>query len=110
MPHQPNRLAVAIATVQARLDSQGFDAHKLADLDATLALEPDEHFHYQQLQAEMHAGGKLTVDEALLIYTALGETYTEHNGGWTADTTLATKYVVTQVIGELIKSRMGVSR
>lgn len=45
---------------------------------------------------------RLTFDEAQVVYHALGEGYNEDNGGWTAETSLARKVAITQMVGELI--------
>ena len=65
-------------------------------LDNTFA----DHAAYQTAQSRAHATGKITTDEAMTIYMALGEVPAAD--GWAAGTDLATKIVVTQVIGELI--------
>ena len=106
MPHQPtsNRLALAITSVQARVDA--LDAAKRDALDASMAIDAMEHFAYQEAQAHAHASGILTVDEALLIYNALGEIMSSDNGGWQPHVDTATKCIVTQVIGELVKAKI----
>jgi hypothetical protein len=97
-----NRLAAHIATVQARIDSITPEA--AAKLEANLAVEPFEHFAYQEAQARAHVSGKLTADEAMIVYRALGEVGSESNGGWAADTDLATKVSVTLLMGELVST------
>jgi hypothetical protein len=79
-----------------------------ADLDANMAIEFDEHFAYQEAQARAHVEGKITPDEAQIVYTSLGEVGSESNGGWAAGTDLPTKVTVTMLMGELIKQRLGV--
>jgi len=62
-----------------------------------------EHFAFQEAQARAHASGRLTTDEAQIIYMALGATGSA--GGWAKGTDLATKVIVTEVIAELLARR-----
>ncbi len=101
-----NRIATAIANVRPRVEALDEEAAK--GLDKTLAVDFSEHFAFQQEQARQHAMGKLTPDEAMIIYTALGEVGSDENGGWAKGTDLATKVIVTQAITELMKQRMGI--
>lgn len=96
-----NRLARHIDTVRPRVDALTPEAR--AKLDADMAVEPFEHFAYQQAQASAHARGQLTADEAMIVYRALGECGSESNGGWAADTDLPTKVSVTLLMGELVR-------
>jgi hypothetical protein len=100
-----NRLTKAIATVQAQIDER-LDAAGIAKLDETLGVTFEEHFKFQQLQSQAHVTGKLTTDEAQIVYVALGEVGSTKNGGWAAGTTLATKVVVTQLMGELLQQKL----
>jgi hypothetical protein len=101
----PNRLSKAIETVQGQIDERLDEAGAKA-LGDTLAVTFEEHFQYQQLQARAHVMGNLTTDEAQIVYVALGEVGSPENGGWAAETTLATKVVVTQLMGELLEKRL----
>lgn len=65
-------------------------------LDNSLA----EVFTYQNLKSRAQVMGKITVEEAQVIYRALGGEVPSPNG-WGADTDLATKVVVTSVLGAL---------
>lgn len=89
-----NRIAMAIGKLQ--------NHPKLGELADEMAITFQEHYGYQNAQAKAHAMGSLTLEEAQIIYTALGEGYTESNGGWAHGVDLATKVVVTRVMGELI--------
>jgi hypothetical protein len=100
-----NRITRAIETVQGQIDAKLDDAGRKG-LDETLAVSFDEHFQFQQLQARAHAMGNLSTDEAQIIYVALGEVGSPDNGGWAAGTTLATKVVVTQLMGELLEKKL----
>lgn len=99
----PNRLTAAIAAVQAQLDERP-TVH--AHLNAELAITFDEHFRFQQLQSQAHALGNLSTDEAQLVYLNLGIAFTPDNGGWHATTDLATKVVITQLMGELLQKKL----
>jgi hypothetical protein len=98
-----NRIATAIDAVRPKLAA--LDAAKRDALDANLAVEFDEHFTFQSMQARAHAEGKLATDEALIVYAALGELGSDSNGGWAAGTDTATKVVVTQLMGEMLARR-----
>jgi hypothetical protein len=95
------RLSNMIA--QSREKCKALDPGKLADIDKTLDLTFDEHFKFQELQAQNHAGGILTTEAAQIVYAALGEVGSPGNGGWTAGVDTATKFIVTQLMGELLK-------
>ena len=62
-----NRIAFAIGRLQ--------NHPRLPDLAAEMDITNREHHHYQNAQAQAHASGRLTLDEAQLIYRALGEGY-----------------------------------
>lgn len=95
------RLKAHIATVDAKLAT--FDPEKVAEIDRELTVDVEEHFRFQQCQASAHARGWLTPEAAQIVYIALGEQGSEKNGGWAAETDTATKYSVTQLIGELLE-------
>jgi hypothetical protein len=101
-----NRIATAISNLAPRVDALDPEAH--SRLDASMAVDAGEHFAYQNEQSRAFVGGKLTRDEALIVYNALGEVGSESNGGWASGTDLTTKVVVTKLMGELIGARMGV--
>jgi hypothetical protein len=86
----------------AREKCNALELVKLAELDDNMNIEFDEHFKFQQLQAEYHAGGLLTPEAAQVVYLALGEVWSSKNGGWAADTDTATKVIVTQLMQELL--------
>jgi hypothetical protein len=96
-----NRIAKAVEN--ARTSLAKLEADKVAKLDANMAVEFDEHFAFQQQQARAHALGRLTTEEAQVIYIALGEVGSSDNGGWAAGTDTATKVAVTLVMGELLR-------
>jgi hypothetical protein len=73
----------------------------LAAFEATMDNTLPEHFAYQTLQSRSFAMGKLSLYDAQHIYMALGEA--PGANGWAAETDLATKLVVTQVLAELIE-------
>lgn len=76
---------------------------KVYEIDKTLDLTFEEHFKFQELQAQNHAGGVLTPEAAMIVYSALGEVMSSSNGGWSKGTDTATKFIVTQLMGELLK-------
>jgi hypothetical protein len=100
---QANRLSIAIAATRKRI-AERLDTAGVARLDSGMAVTWADHAAYQNAQARAHVLGTLTTEEALVIYAALGEIGDPANGGWAGRTDLATKVVVTQVIGELISA------
>ena len=109
-----NRIADTIERQQERIDKlvkTGVDLQgnpitaTLEKLDATMAVTASDHASYQTQQAQAAAAGRLNTDEALLIYTSLGDYADESNGGWTKGVGLATKVVITQVLAELLAER-----
>jgi hypothetical protein len=93
-----NRVATAIVAMRPRIAD--LDDDKRTGLDKAMDVDFGEHFAYQETQARAHVSGKITADEAQIIYAALGETPSEN--GWTEGTDLATKVVVTKIIAELL--------
>jgi hypothetical protein len=98
----PNRIAAAIAAYQAKIDGGTIPQDKLDKLNTDLNMEFDEHFAGQNAQAEAHAGGKLTLEEAQTVYQALGQSADHFN-----KQPLATKIVVTQLVQELLSAKLG---
>ena len=112
-----NRIDAAIERQQARIDALiegGVDlkgqpiAPSLANMDATMALTAKEHADFQNQQSRAAAMGKLSTDEALTIYHALGEWHNGDNGGWQDGVTLATKVIITQVVSDLLSDLLSV--
>ena len=71
-------------------------------LDEAMALTFSEHAAFQNAQAQAHAGGRITTDEAQTVYVALGESVSSKNGGWAKHVELPLKVTITQLISELI--------
>ena len=101
-----NRMANAITRARAKIAD--LEPEQVTRLEATTAIDFEEHAAYQNAQALAHASGKIRTVEAQVIYLALGECGSADNGGWAAGTDIATKVVVTQAVGELIGARLGV--
>ena len=68
----------------------------------------DEHFAYQQTQAECHAMGLIDTEVAQVIYRSLGEV--PGDDGWASGTDLATKVTVTMLMGELLTAKIKARR
>lgn len=100
-----NRIAEAIERIKPKVEALDTEARER--MEETSQLVGTDHFDYQQVQAQAHAAGKITTAEAQIIYMALGEYQSPDNDGWTEDTDLATKIVVTQIIGELLGVSVG---
>ena len=93
---QTNRVQRAFEAVRARIAE--LPQATRDSLEATAAIDSQEHFAYQEQQARAHASGTLSLDEATLVYTALGESGSQQNGDWADATDLATKLTVTRLI------------
>lgn len=98
------RLLASIEKIQERLDE--LDDATLKSNEKTADITFQEHFDFQQLQAEMHSSGVLTPGAAQIVYIALGDSFTETNGGWAKGTKLATKIVVTKLMAELLNLKL----
>ena len=97
----PNRIEVAVGRAQALLDGVGEE--KRASLTSAMALSFDEFVAFQNAQALAHASGRLTADEAMAVYTGLGgESFA---GDWPAETSLALRVTITQLMGQLMRPR-----
>jgi len=99
-----NRVTAAIAQMRERVAT--LEPDKVERLEKGNVLDSFEHAQYQNQQARAHATGRLTTEEAQVLYIALGEVGNPSNGGWATGTDLATKLVVTMVIGELLGARV----
>lgn len=88
-----------IADSRARLaDATHLTPEEKRAAEAQLDLTGEEHFALQQARAEAQAAGRISLDDSLVMYQALGETRSSDNGGWAEHADLATKYVVTRAI------------
>lgn len=96
-----NRMTEAVKDIENRLTI--IDADARTKLERDLAIDFQEHFAYQTAQSRAFAMGRISQDEAQLIYASLGEIGSDSNGGWAEGTTLATKVAVTKVMLELIR-------
>jgi hypothetical protein len=96
-----SQLQAKIDNVQAIIDTK--DASAMAALDEDLALTFEEYVKYQDLKSRAHLHGILELDAAQMIYVAFGgEVGDPDNGNWGSSCKLATKVVVTQLMGELL--------
>jgi hypothetical protein len=98
-----NIVADAVALVASRLGALS-DGERAA-FEREMDVSAEEHFRFQQAQAQAHAGGYLSTDEAMIVYAALGEYGSSRNGGWAAGTDLATKVAVTLMMPSLVVGR-----
>ena len=79
---------------------------EIAKVDNDLAIDFEEHFQFQQTQAEMHASGVLQMEVAQAIYSALGGSVSGSNGGWSKGVDTATKFTITQLMSELLSIKI----
>lgn len=75
-------------------------------LDAVMAIDFEEHFKFQALKSEAMLAGRIDVDVAQAICLALGDVYTEYNGGWADGVDLATKVTITKIMEELLSLKL----
>lgn len=97
-----NRIQAAIEHIDIRLASQlacgaTSPAH-LNELTNKLNIDLTEYFHFQNVKSLAFANGKLSLDEAQLIYNILGKTANDFN-----NQPLPVKIVVTKTMVELMK-------
>lgn len=106
-----NRILDAAARYAGRIETQrkagvSLDGKPIGPalerLDENMALTHSEHYAFQTAQAQAHAGGRITTDEARTVYVALGESMSSSNGGWGKHVELPLKVAITQLISELI--------
>lgn len=93
------RMRAAIQSGQ-KLDGSGPITGDLTALEQDQNLSHMEWFAFQNAQAAAHASGKLTTDEAMTIYTALGGEVMPVNG-WSSGVDLALKLTIYSVCGQL---------
>jgi hypothetical protein len=96
---KPNRIEAAVALIEGRLAT--LPADKLESLKKTASLTSDEFFVYQQTQSRAFAGGRLTFDEAQIVYSSLGGEHFE--GDWPEGTSLALRITITKLMAELLR-------
>ena len=101
------KLAQAISIARNQLAQAALPQENLDSAERTLVLTGEEHFEWQRIQSEAHAGGEIATADALTIYAALGETGDPANGGWSPEADLPTKYVVSAFMRVLLEKRLG---
>lgn len=92
-----NRIADRLPDLQERIDRLDPDAR--AEFERELDCTPAEVYAYQTAKSRAFAQGRISQDEALTIYNALGR---ESGGGWAEGTSLALKVAVTMAVSELV--------
>ena len=97
------RITAWIKTVESTLEK--VDKAKQDTLSEALRLDLSEVVGWQTAQAEAHAGGTLSTEDAQVIYHAIGPT----GANWQRQT-LATRLVITQVMQTLLGSQITARR
>jgi pantothenate kinase len=96
-----NRVSLGIASAKAaiasRLASSAITQQIVDDLNKTLDMQLDEYVKFQELKSLSSINGKLTLEEANLIYDYLGNTPAHFN-----KQDVAVKSVLTKIFGELL--------
>ena len=82
----------AIPIVAAELAK--LPAEQLERIEDTCSITFEDHFSFQTAQSLAFADQRISQDDALTIYGALGEQGDSSNGGWASGTDLATKVLV----------------
>jgi len=77
---------------------------RVAEHNTTLNIGLDEYIAFQNAQAEAHAGGKLTLEEAQTVYQTLGGSPDHFNAQ-----PFHLKYAVTQTVQELLGAKLGMA-
>ena len=103
-----NRVTKYAAMVKAKVEALGdttLDGTSWEDADADMAISSIERAAYQQAQVRAYAERVLTMDEAMTVYRAIGESGSGRNGGWPMRTSYPMKVAVTALMGQLIAGR-----
>lgn len=79
------------------------DDRQRAVIEEASIIDWEMHFAFQEAQKHALAGGKLSPDEAQVVYASLGERWSESNGGWTEGTDLGTKVTILRLMHELLQ-------
>lgn len=95
-----NRILDAINKIEVQLS--GKDEDTKSALNKQLNCDFNEWYSFQDTQAIAHASGKINLNEANLLYRILGSSCDHFN-----EQPLAEKIVVTKVMQELLKWKLG---
>ena len=102
-----NRITDVAAIVREKLAA--LPVEQVESIDQTLNLDAGDYFDYQNLQASAHAGGRLSTDEALTWYNAVGTSASARNGGWSQGVDTSLKYAVTIMAQRLLEGTLAKS-
>jgi len=102
-----NRLLEARERIALRLDDMPETARRKVREKASLST--DELFVYQGWKSRAQLEGLLTLDEAMTVYTWLGEDEARDELGWPTDTDLAARVATTTLMLELGSHFVGVA-
>lgn len=95
-----NRIEEKVLAYEKRIASSGRTPAELADLNLKMANSFSDHAQFQELKSHAQMQGILTLDEAMTVYSILGEFPTKD--GWASGASLAQKITVSQLMGELL--------
>ncbi len=99
-----NRIQDRIEQIDKQIKEGGIPAEKIASLNKSLKTSWKDLVEYQNLQAAAHAAGKITTEEADLVYRLMGkENPTEEK--WNR-LSVAEKVAITQLMAELLDWRI----
>lgn len=103
-----NRVAIGIAKtkkqIAERLTSGAIDQSIVDNLNKTLDMQLDEYVKFQELKSIASITGKLTLEEANLVYDYLGNTPEHFNKQDVAVKSILTK-IYTELLEMSLKSR-----
>lgn len=101
-----NRLLEARERIAQRLEDMPETARRKVRESASLSV--DELFVYQAWKSRAQLEGLLTLDEAMTVYTWLGEDEARDELGWPVDTDLPARVATTTLMLELGSHFVGV--
>lgn len=90
----------AIKKIDETLKSQ--PPEKLEQVNKALNITSDELFTWQELKSVARASNKISLDVAMFLFTTIGQTPKHFN-----EQSIATKYLVTNVMKNLMEWKMG---
>ncbi len=92
-----NRIINAIEKMEKQVASKNLPPEKLAQISKDLNMGFNEYARFQELKST-NVGGKLTLEEAMTVYSYLGVTLEDFN-----NQPIHVKAVLTQTFMELLK-------
>jgi len=99
-----NRLQERISSIQARIDGGDIPQEKLDELEKNLSTSTSDLIEYQNVQALAHASGKISFEEADMVFNLLGRNAPSQEK-WDR-LSMAERVALTQMMAELLDWRV----